>query len=135
MDNSSSAEEESDEESDEDGSETEVEDGHGEELVMVDDKFEDEMDKFGYSGLDQMLNSDNNEDSGNKDANEATAWVLHTHGGRGYGYQCGYTHVGHGYGTMPIIFTQCAVILLGLARPGTDDTLSLGWWSSLTRLH
>ncbi|KAF8547091.1 hypothetical protein OG21DRAFT_1517647 [Imleria badia] len=70
MDESSSAEEESDKETDEDGSEMEVEDGYNEELVMVDDELEDEMDEFGYSGLDQVLDSDDGGDSGDEDAND-----------------------------------------------------------------
>ncbi|KAF8546525.1 hypothetical protein OG21DRAFT_1479665 [Imleria badia] len=70
MDKSSSAEEESDKETDEDGSEMEVEDGHNEELVMVDDELEDEMDEFGYRGLDQVLDSDDSGDSGDEDVND-----------------------------------------------------------------
>ncbi|KAF8546068.1 hypothetical protein OG21DRAFT_1587008 [Imleria badia] len=70
MDESSSAEEESDKETNEDGSEMEVEDGHNEELVMVGDELEDEMDEFGYSGLDQVLDLDDGRDSGDEDAND-----------------------------------------------------------------
>ncbi|KAH0826332.1 hypothetical protein J3R83DRAFT_5285 [Lanmaoa asiatica] len=65
MDDSSSAEEESDEESDEDGLAMEGIDGEdGKQLV--DDELDDEMDEFGYTGLDQVLNDDR--DSGDEDA-------------------------------------------------------------------
>jgi hypothetical protein len=64
MTDSSSTEEESDEESDEDRSAME---GIGENGKQpVDDELGDEMDEFGYSGLDQVLEDD--KDSGDEDA-------------------------------------------------------------------
>lgn len=65
MTDSSSAEEESDEESDEDGSTMEGIDGEDGEQP-IDDELGDEMDEFGYSGLDQVLEDDG--DSGDEDA-------------------------------------------------------------------
>lgn len=67
MDDSSSAKEESDKESDGDGSEMEgieVEDGK----QLVDDELDDEMHKFGYSGLDQVLDDDGDSQAGDEDA-------------------------------------------------------------------
>ena len=57
MDDLSSAEEESGEEGENDGSEVEDGDvGDGEQLI--DDELGDEMEEYGYSGLDQVLNDD-----------------------------------------------------------------------------
>jgi len=69
MDDSSSDKEESDEESEDDGSEMEEVDG-GDGTKLIDNELDNEMEEYGYGGLEQILDDDKGDIvvSGNKDA-------------------------------------------------------------------